>query len=821
MLLRKVQKRINMFYLLSLFGISLLFYYNLFAKMNLSSLIDYNSFLSFLLTPLFLLCISFIYSNTYDKKIKYLVLFVYIVILVLIFSNKIYMYFFNDYLSFQRASMFGILPNTGSILYDALTSIQIIFLFICIITNIVLFFKSRFKLKHYRKIMISTFGIYFIMVLVSGLANYEIVSYSITSFFSGSSTNIYEKKYDVYDSLKNKEIVTNEYTGVAKDKNLIIIQCESLQSIFLNRTYNDKEILPNLNSLINEDSLYFKNYFTQVGWGNTSDAEFITLNSFYPVIMESVYSRFPKNYYRGVTKLLRENGYYTSAFHGYLKEFWNREIMYKAIGFDKFYSSDYYSNGKTIGWGVCDVDFLDTTASYLKELPVPFGAFIITLTSHVPFDTTPDMSDIELLSKHENTLFGRYIQNINYLDSAIGGFIEKLKVNGLYENSIIAIYGDHQGLNISVPENVDYMTEYLGKPYLYDDMLGIPFIIHMPGLIESKTIDTTCGQIDFLPTILNIMGINNDTIYFGEDILNIAEDSDRGIGGTAFMPLGSFINKDFIFLTSVDSILENSKIYLRSSGKEVKSNLTDRLYNISKELMEKIKLSNSVTEKNLIKPILDNNIIALNNVIPQFLVCNFNYDTDHYDYSERLKSVIKDGYNLLSTKVYYRNEIFYISNALNVENEMTLIDFLKEVSKQKDVYVILTGTADFTLDLFRILGRENPDLATIVIPELYKLEDYQNIRVFNMNTPILCVDELTKTNEEIVNFISANELFAISISKRNFNSNLVKRIVTLNKFIYVKDVNDEGELIFYTNIGISGFYTDSLTYKKGLSSIKK
>ena len=165
--------------------------------------------------------------------------------------------------------------------------------------------------------------------------------------------------------------------------------------------------------------------------------------------------------------------------------------------------------------------------------------------------------DYYLKQSDKDTLFGKYIINMNYLDSAIGVLINELKAKGLYDNSIIVFYGDHHGLNLSDPDNYSKMTSYLGKPYSYDEMLNIPFIIHIPGLGKSETISTTCGQMDIMPTILNMLGIENNTIYFGEDIMNLPEDSNRAIGGTTYMQTGSFIDKDHIFLMSNDSIYEN------------------------------------------------------------------------------------------------------------------------------------------------------------------------------------------------------------------------------------------------------------------------
>ena len=83
-----------------------------------------------------------------------------------------------------------------------------------------------------------------------------------------------------------------------------------------------------------------------------------------------------------------------------------------------------------------------------------------------------------------------------------------LKKAGLYENTVIALYGDHHGLNCGMDDVNESMTRYLGRTYDYDEMLNVPMIIHVPGSGIKDTISVTGGQIDFMPTIANIMEID-------------------------------------------------------------------------------------------------------------------------------------------------------------------------------------------------------------------------------------------------------------------------------------------------------------------------
>ncbi|NLF43513.1 MAG: sulfatase-like hydrolase/transferase, partial [Bacteroidales bacterium] len=106
----------------------------------------------------------------------------------------------------------------------------------------------------------------------------------------------------------------------------------------------------------------------------------------------------------------------------------------------------------------------------------------------------------------------------------MGVLIEELKKAGLYENSIIAIYGDHFGLSQKDEDNEALMTEFLGKPYRFEGMANVPLIINIPGEEIKRTISTAGGQLDFMPTIAYLMGLEElDTIYLGQNLITAKE----------------------------------------------------------------------------------------------------------------------------------------------------------------------------------------------------------------------------------------------------------------------------------------------------------
>ncbi|MFR3484186.1 MAG: LTA synthase family protein [Clostridia bacterium] len=138
-------------------------------------------------------------------------------------------------------------------------------------------------------------------------------------------------------------IQKSPYHGIAKERNLILVQMESIQDFVIGASYNGQEIAPNLTALLGNDTIYFDHYYQQIGKGGTSDAEFASLNSLLPVMYGQSYTLFQDDSFYGLPWLLRDQGYETAAMHGYIADFWNRNQAYPVQGFQHFYSEKDYT----------------------------------------------------------------------------------------------------------------------------------------------------------------------------------------------------------------------------------------------------------------------------------------------------------------------------------------------------------------------------------------------------------------------------------------------------------------------------------------------
>ena len=369
----------------------------------------------------------------------------------------------------------------------------------------------------------------------------------------------------------------NEYTNIFKGKNIIVIHAESMQKFAMDLTFNNKEVTPNLNKLANE-GIFFSNFYSQVGVGTSSDAEFTFNTSLMPSTKGTVFVNYFDRDYISIPKLLKEQGYYTYSMHANTGEFWNRNTMHKSLGYDKFYNKDSYTIDETIGLGLSDKSFFRQSVDIMKQIKEeenkPFYSLLIMLSNHTPFSdlalmedykTTIDVTiDNQTVTRDylNNTTMGNYLRSVHYADSAIGEFIDNLDKEGLLENTVLVIYGDHDARldfeDFNLLYNYDPMTDTIKTEndegyipytkYNYELDRKVPFIIWTKDQNYNLNVNTPMGMIDVLPTLGNMVGIHSD-YQLGKDVMNIKGDDNT--------------------VTFIDGSFLTSKVYYNSPKGEI------------------------------------------------------------------------------------------------------------------------------------------------------------------------------------------------------------------------------------------------------------
>ena len=381
---------------------------------------------------------------------------------------------------------------------------------------------------------------------------------------------------DVYNFAQETYAAPNDaYYGIAEGRNVITIVLESAQQYVIDFEIEDENgdkhvVTPFLNSIYHDDStIRFNNFFHQTGQGKSSDAEVLAENSLYGLPEGSAFQVLgTDNIFHATPKILsEEKGYTTAAFHGNTGTFWNRNDTYRSFGYDYFFDSNFFdmSDDRVLDYGLKDKLFFRDSVEYIEQLPQPFYSKFITLTNHFPYPLEEENASIPKALTEDATV-NQHFQTLRYTDEAVEEFFNWLKDSGLYENSIIVLYGDHFGTsNMRNP----HLAPLLGKDSeewgAFDNaqMQRVPLMFHIPGYNKGVTKETYGGQVDYLPTLLHLMGVEtNNYLFMGQDLLS--EENDQ------LVPLrnGNVLTPNHHFL--------GSSIFDANSGEELSENMTSQ-----------------------------------------------------------------------------------------------------------------------------------------------------------------------------------------------------------------------------------------------------
>lgn len=396
---------------------------------------------------------------------------------------------------------------------------------------------------------------------LNSYAVYDVVKSAKTSAVRANANASDMKTVEKY--IKANHVPGNPtYTGVAKGKNVFIIHLESLQQFVIDYKVDGQEVTPNLNRIYHEsNTLSFDNFYNQVGQGKTADAELMLENSLFGLSEgAAMVTAGTANTWQAAPAILsQQQGYTTAAFHGDVPSFWNRDNTYKSWGYDYYFSKSYFQSGESfdVGYGLKDKIFLKDSMKYIEQLPQPFYAKLITVTNHYPYLLDKANQSIPKTTTGDKTVDG-YVQTAHYLDQAIGEFMAWLKATGLDKNSLLVFYGDHYAISGNhKPAIAKLLDQKKATDFDVAQWQRVPLMIHMDGL-KGGINHTYGGEIDVLPTLENLLGINNENyIQFGNDLL--AGNRNQTV---------AFYNGDFI---SPEYTRYAGKTYKTSDGSVVKN----------------------------------------------------------------------------------------------------------------------------------------------------------------------------------------------------------------------------------------------------------
>lgn len=368
------------------------------------------------------------------------------------------------------------------------------------------------------------------------------------------------KEFREFYENRNKEDKVNDYTGIFEGKNVLVIHAESIQNFLLNTSFNGIDVTPNLKRLASE-GLYFSNYHAQESVGTSSDTEFTFSTSLMPASSGTVFISYYDRDYPTIQKAFNNKNYYTFSMHGNNCTFWNRQATHKSFGYKDFYCyTKDFTIDETIGLGLSDKSFFKQVVPKLKGINDTYSnwyGLLIMLTNHTPFTDIENYSDYKVTMNYthvnedgttteleapymEGKKLGSYFKSAHYADEALGQLLDDMDKEGLLDNTVVVIYGDHD----AKLKKSEYLWYYNYNPetnsmldpsdpnyrsidfYDYELNREVPFIIWTKNSkgnkLLNREITEQMGMYDAFPTLANLMGLQ--TKYaLGTDILGLKD----------------------------------------------------------------------------------------------------------------------------------------------------------------------------------------------------------------------------------------------------------------------------------------------------------
>lgn len=327
----------------------------------------------------------------------------------------------------------------------------------------------------------------------------------------------------------------NEYTGMFKGYNVIQIVMEGFSGYAI-----DPELTPTLYKLTHEGFI-FNNYYTALHFTSTSNGECQTLLGLYPkngspATMTRT-GELGTNCYFSLAQQLGREGYQVLGYHGNYNMY-GRQASHENLGYvwkqhKTGLAVDLRDNGE-IAWPAKDVQVIENSVDDYINSDQPFHVYYLTISGHTPYSNNRVAKQyrdiVDQLPYGDTTR--NYVATAIEVDRSLALLLQKLEEAGKLDNTLIVATGDH------IPyADVEVLEELAGKPFGSSDDLeylkesAIDFDVYKSSLIlwtasmeEAVEVDKVCCQVDILPTVSNLLGLEYDSrMLDGSDILSDSE----------------------------------------------------------------------------------------------------------------------------------------------------------------------------------------------------------------------------------------------------------------------------------------------------------
>ena len=391
---------------------------------------------------------------------------------------------------------------------------------------------------------------------------YNIYNIDFDKLISETSNTTLIDMHKYFSSVEPTE--KNKYTGLFKNKNLILVTAEGFDSIAIN-----KDVTPTLYKMANS-SYVFTNYYQPLFPVSTSDGEYMNVVGLIP--KEGVWSFYRTSKISmplGFGKMFKKAGYTSYGFHNHNYKYYDRQLSYPNIGLDYIGCGNGLEKKMNCKhWPNSDAEMIDATVGYYLNKDQPFATYYMTVSGHLNYNFSGNnmayRNKAAVSNLNYSTAVKAYLATQIELDKAMSKLIDYLDKAGKLDDTLIVIGPDHYPYGLKKTE-INEISE-IDRTDKFENF-HTSLIMYNPS-IEKTIINKVVSSIDILPTLYNLYGINYDSrLLMGTDI---------------------FSESDGLVILSDRSWITNKGTYNSVTGKFNKSTKDDVSQDYINEINDKV-----------------------------------------------------------------------------------------------------------------------------------------------------------------------------------------------------------------------------------------
>ena len=628
-----------------------------------------------------------------------------------------------------------------------------------------------------------------------------------------------EVDYTGYDKYLKKLDVDTQYKGISKDSSVILLQVDRLTNSYINKKYNDVEIIPNINKLIKDKkgTFYFDNFY-ETSLAASNESEFSVLNSLYPHPNTDSLERNLNKKTRELPKILIEEGFNTQyLFANKLYSPKKIEIA-KSQGFKDIYYFGSY-NEKLFER---IMDSIDANKTFIYALTDSSSYFEIN--DNFKFDKNND--------------YASDILYLNYIDKKIGEILNLIEEKN--KNVVLVIYGGNDRLSTDKNDKEIFSISETNKNI---ESLNIPLIFKTKADIESKVISHRSSEIDIMPSILHLIGSKKYTYPMMGDVLFNEKLENRNLHFQNKLKKGSFLSANILFIAN--------RLNFNYQAFDLKENkvIDPKQYiNKSQEAVSAIDLSNGLCDLNIMDELLksynkkqkmtlpsDKSIMHAGGEIAGLGYTNM-IDALDYNYAKGKRffevdfertsdgkyvcihswdGFLKKFFDVAPVKgeknkyLPYSYKDFMSFIELHGYKQMDVKDVVNWLNSHKDAFIITDCKGDNKELIKEILDSNFKDLDRIII-QIYKANEYDYVYNKGFKNIIYTLYMRDVSDQTVIDFAKNNKVFAITMNEGKYKTGIGKKLIDNNIKVFVHTVNCMEYANKLLKDGVKMIYTDTL-----------